>query len=67
MMDGLPTMLYRVLVPGLASRGAAPGGHLITCDAAARRRVISLLVRMLICGVPLVAETLLEAWFHHWI
>jgi hypothetical protein len=64
MTDSLITVLDRVLVPGLALRGVAPGSHLITCDAAAQRQVISLLVRALTCGVSLVAKKLLEAWFH---
>ena len=64
MTDGLLTVLDRVLVSGLALRGTVPGSHLVTCDAATRRRVISLLVRALTCGIPLVTETLLKAWFH---
>ena len=63
-MDSLLIVLVRVLVSGLALRGTVSGSHLVTSDAATRRQVISLLMRTLTCGIPLVTEMLLKAWFH---
>ena len=62
-MDGLSIMRDWSLVPSLALRGVAPGGHLIA-NAAALGWVISLLVRALTCCVPLVMEMSLGAWFY---
>ena len=64
MMDGLSTVQDWVLVLGLALRDVMPGSHVSTNDDAMGRRVISSFVRALTCCAPLVAETLLQAWFY---
>jgi hypothetical protein len=64
MLDGSSFMQDWTLVLGLALRGMAPGSHLVTCDDTVGRRVISLFMHALTHCTPLVARTLLGAWFY---